>query len=290
MQRISISFLPAIALLAPLAWSGTAQAGIGACGDIHVEAEAECEVKGGVECTGACTPVSFEAECAAELSVECGGQCNAEISAECTGECSGSCMAECDELTAGSFDCRASCVADCSGSCEGRCAADASGGECRASCEATCEGSCSADCEVVPPMADCSAQCEASCSGRCDAEANIDCQIDCQSEGYVDCKAELQGGCEVECDVEQGALFCDGQYVDHGNNLEECIDSLRAVLNIEVEGYAEAECSGNSCEAAAGGSIACAVDETAGDFGRGGALMGAFGLMVAGFFARRRRS
>lgn len=287
MKRIVTSFLPAMTLLLPLAWSSEAHAGIGACGDIHVEAEASCEVKGGVECTGSCTPISFEAQCAAELTASCGGSCNAEIDVECSGSCEASCMGTC-EANPGSFDCRGECVGDCSGGCEGRCEAGEGRGECLASCEATCEGSCSASCEATPPTVDCAGQCEASCSGRCDAEANVDCQIDCQANGYVDCQADLQGGCEAECDVEQGALFCDGQYVDHGNNLEECVESLRAVLNIQVEGYAEAECSGNECSAAAGGSISCNVAEPD-ERGRDLALMGAFGLMVVGFATRRRR-
>lgn len=289
MQRIFTSFLPALALFAPLAWSGQAQAGIGACGDIHVEASAQCEVKGGIECEAQCTPLAFEAQCAADLSVECGGMCNVEIAAGCTADCSAECMGSC-EANPGEFDCRGECVADCSGSCEGRCASDGNSSECYASCEATCEGSCSGSCEATPPSADCSGQCEASCSGSCEAEANIDCQVMCQADGFIDCKANLEGGCKAECDVEQGALFCDGQYVDHGNNLEECVESLRAVLNIQVEGYAEAECSGNECSAAAGGSISCAVAPEDGDYGRTGALMGAVGLMLAGFAARRRRS
>ncbi len=284
MQRIVSSCLPLLALLAPVAYAAEAKAGIGACGDIHVEANARCEVQGGIECQAQCTPIAFEAQCAAELEVECSGTCNASAEVECSGSCSADCMANC-EVDPGQFDCRGECVLDCTGSCEGSCQADGGGGECIASCEATCEGSCSARCDVVAPSVDCAGKCEASCSGRCEAEANIDCQVDCQADGYVDCKASLEGGCKGECDVEQGALFCDGQYVDHGNNLEECVESLRAVLNIQVEGYAE--CSGNSCSA--GGSISCAVDPAKGEGGRTLALMGAFGLMVVGFATRNRR-
>jgi MYXO-CTERM domain-containing protein len=289
MQRIVTSFLPALALFAPLAWSGQASAGIGACGDIHVEASAECEVKGGIECEAECTPIALEAQCAAELSVDCGGSCNIAAEVDCSADCSATCMGEC-EVDPGQFDCRGSCVADCSGGCDAHCESENGSSECLASCEATCEGSCSARCDVIAPSADCSGKCEASCSGHCEAEANIDCQVQCQAEGYVDCKASLEGGCKVDCDAEQGALFCDGQYVDHGGNLKECVDSLRAVLNIQVSGYAEGECSGNMCSGEAGGSISCAVAPAESDYGRTGALMGAFGLMLAGFIARRRRA
>jgi MYXO-CTERM domain-containing protein len=288
MHRFFMSLLPLTALFAPLAWSGDAQAGIGACGNIHVEGEAQCEVKGGIECEAQCTPVSFEAQCAANLQVDCNGQCNLSADVECTGSCQADCEGQC-EVSPAEFDCRGECVGSCEGDCSASCGADSSGAECRASCQANCEGHCSARCDVTPAMADCSGKCEASCEGRCQAEVNADCQVDCQADGYIDCKAELEGGCKVDCDAEQGALFCDGQWVDHGGNLKECVESLRAVLNIEVEGYAEGSCDGNSCEGSAGGSLSCAV-EPGGDYGRTGALMGAFGLMAFGFVARRRRA
>jgi hypothetical protein len=288
MIRTLTSLLPLVALLAPLVVPDVAQAGIGACGDIHVEAEAQCEVKGGIECEAQCEPIAFEAQCAANLQVQCEGECNVGADVQCAGSCQADCEGQC-EVNPAEFDCRGECVGSCEGDCMGRCAADESGSECVASCQANCEGHCSGQCDVTPASADCSGKCEASCEGRCEADVNADCQVDCQAEGYIDCKAELQGGCKIDCDAEQGALFCDGQWVDHGGNLGECVDSLRAVLNIEVEGYAEGSCDGNSCEGTAGGSISCAV-EPSGDCGRSGALMGAFGLMVVGFAARRRRS
>ncbi|MFO0633870.1 MAG: MYXO-CTERM sorting domain-containing protein [Nannocystaceae bacterium] len=288
MQRIIGSILPALALFAPLAWSGAAQAGIGACGDIHVEAEAQCQVEGGIECEAHCTPVAVQAQCAAELQVDCDGMCDLTANVDCNTECTASCMGSC-EVDPGQFDCRGECVADCRGGCEGRCGASDSGSECFASCEANCEGHCSAQCDIIAPSADCSGKCEASCSGRCEAEANLDCQIDCQAQGYAGCKVDLEGGCKANCDVEQGALFCDGQWVDHGGNLDECVDSLRAVLDITVEGYAEGECHAGGCSGSAGGSISCAVDPQQSDYGRTAALLGAFGVIAVGFAARRRR-
>jgi MYXO-CTERM domain-containing protein len=56
---------------------------------------------------------------------------------------------------------------------------------------------------------------------------------------------------------------CDGEYVDHGGNLEQCLESLRAV--VEVEGYSEwessANCDGGHCEASAegGAGVSCAL-------------------------------
>lgn len=269
------------ALALTLAAPNTARAGIDACGDIYVEAEASCrvEVEGG--CTAMCEPPRLEAQCAAELYANCEGQCSASASVDCTASCQSSCVADC-EVDPGSFDCSASCNADCQGSCEAQCGGDS---ECRASCEATCSAGCDARCSGTPPSATCEARCEASCEGSCEAQANIDCQVDCQAGGYVDCKADLQGGCEAQCQRPEGALFCDGQYVDAGNNLQECVAALEAQLNIQVDGYAEGSCQPGSCSGEAGGSISCAVDR-----GHGGWAWGA-GLFMLGFagLSRRRR-
>lgn len=286
MNRTLLSLVPVAALFAPFAWSSDAHAGIGACGNIHVEAEAECEVKAGVECEAECEPIAFEAQCAANLQVDCNGQCGLTADVECTGSCQGDCMAQCDNITAPEFDCRGECVGSCEGDCMGRCGSNDSGSECFASCQANCEGHCSAQCDVTPATADCTGKCEASCEGRCEADVNAQCQIDCQASGYVDCKADLEGGCKIDCNSQQGGLFCDGQWVDHGGNLQECVDALKALIDAEV--HYSSECHPGGCSAEASGSISCAVDPSS-DYGRTGALMFAFGLMAVGFIARRHR-
>lgn len=238
--------------------SPVAHAGLDACGDIYVEAEATCvvEVEGG--CEAQCEPVRMEAACAAELEVNCAGQCNASASIDCQTDCSASCMGECD-VDPGSFSCEGECSAGCTADCDAQCSTGDS--ECRASCEATCSAGCDARCEGTPPSATCEAKCEASCEGSCEAQANIDCQVDCQAEGFATCKADLQGGCEVQCERPEGALFCDGQYIDHGDNLQQCISAIEAQLNIDVqvEGSADADCDNGTCEASAEGAISCAV-------------------------------
>jgi hypothetical protein len=56
-------------------------------------------------------------------------------------------------------------------------------------------------------------------------------------------------------------LFCDGQYIDHGGKLKECVDALRAL--VEVKGYAQgtSSCSGGTCKASgeAGVSSSCSA-------------------------------
>ena len=139
----------------------------------------------------------------------------------------------------------------------------------------------------------CQAKCEARCAADCSAQANVDCQVDCQAEGYVECKTRVQGGCEVACSRPDGALFCDGQYVE-ARELDECIAAIEAELDIEVEarGSASSDCSGNRCEGNAEGSASasCAMESgapTAGAPGAMGLLLALAG--VVGARLRRKR-
>ncbi len=257
-------------------------ASLDACGDIFIEGSGSltCEVYVDPgECKVQCTPISFEAECAAELKVGCDGMCNATVDVGCTGTCQGTCEAECN---GGSFDCNAYCEGNCTADCSGKCSAAGNKGECQASCEATCQGECNAGCTANPP--DCTANCQGCCTGECKAEANIDCQIDCQASGYVDCKASLQGGCEGACDAPEGALFCDGQFIST-SNVESCVAALEDAFNITVTYYANAECSGNTCKAEAGVGCSTAPESTSTGWGAAGILLG---LASAGLTAARR--
>ncbi|MCA9600833.1 MAG: hypothetical protein R3A78_04760 [Polyangiales bacterium] len=289
MSQLRLFFVGA-ATAASFVVTTPAFAGIDACGNIDVEANAECtvEVEGG--CMAMCEPVRFEAACAGDLYVNCDGECNATAEASCTAACDvGACMASCD-VDPPMFDCKAQCSLDAEAQCSASCEANANKSECEASCKATFSAKCEGGCDATPPSATCEAKCEARCEASCEAKANVNCQVSCQADGYLDCKADLEGGCTAECKKPEGALFCDGNYVDHNGNLEECIDALKAELNIEVDASAtgNAECSGGSCtaEGEANASASCAV--VPGTHSRGGAaamLFGALGLFVA----RRRR-
>lgn len=262
-----------------------AEAGIAACGNIDVRAEARCEVVVEGGCTVQCEPVRFEAACSAKLEASCRGQCTGSAEASCQGTCAADCQGRC-EADPGSLDCAGSCKGSCEADCSGKCSSSGNRSECEASCKATCSGTCDAQCTGTPPSASCDAKCEASCQGSCQARANIDCQVDCQSSGYASCKAELEGGCKARCSQPEGALFCDGQYVDTGNNLQNCIDALRAALNIEVEGAAS--CSGNECTARGSASASCATSPVEAPL-PGGLMALGVGALGAGIWRRRRR-
>jgi MYXO-CTERM domain-containing protein len=101
---------------------------------------------------------------------------------------------------------------------------------------------------------------------------------------------ETQGGCEAQCEEPDGALFCDGDYVDAGDRLKECMDYLEGVLKIDVTGYASAsgECRGGTCQGEAEAGVSCSAAPartTPWNLGAlGGAALG-LGILVA----RRRR-
>jgi hypothetical protein len=74
----------------------------------------------------------------------------------------------------------------------------------------------------------CQEKCQQSCHGVHTAKVNMDCQLKCYTvERYTSCEAKLTGGCQTQCQAQQGALFCDGQYIDAGGNLQQCIDALK---------------------------------------------------------------
>ena len=283
----TFAIVPAL-LLAPR----LAHAGLDACNDIEVSASARCKVETAGGCTAQCEPVRFEAACAGKLTSTCDGQCTIAADVDCKASCEGTCSGQCS-ANPGSFDCRGNCTATCDADCEARCSGTASGnsasGSCRASCRANCGAKCDAQCTGTPPSATCEGKCEASCEGSCRGEASAKCQIDCQAKLEGSCKADLEGGCRARCEKPEGALFCDGQYVDTGDRLQECIDALKAAYNIQVEGSASAQCSGNQCTGEAEGSVSCAASPRTPPVLPGLALLAMVGATIARKTRRGRR-
>lgn len=293
-MNTKLGFVSALSLAAIGLMARPAQAGIDACGDIHVEASAMCaaEVEGG--CEAHCTPLAMEAACHGKLEADCSGsRCTASATASCTGSCEADCTGEC-MVNPPSFECSASCEAEAQADCSGRCASSANRAECEGSCKATFQAECDASCQGQPASATCEAKCQARCEGQCEASANVDCQIMCQGEAYAECTVDMQGKCELNCDPAKGSMFCDGQYVDHGDNFQKCVAALEAAVTARVDvsasGYSSSSCSGNSCEAEAGGEASCSA-RMAPAVPRGGAaaILAGFGLALA-LGARRRRS
>lgn len=248
MMRGAVTLAAGVAILT-FGHSAQAQSGLDACGNIWIEANAECEVEPpGVDCETMCTPLRFEAACAQDLSIQCQGQCDVDVSTELP-ECQTSCETECTQDPT-RYDCHTSCEARCGAGCSASCSGGAGGGHCEASCQASCALNCDTECTELPPTYTCVDICEHSCRGSLKAELSVDCQMGCQTNLWEDCELRMEGGCTTDCTVEDGALFCDGQFVDHDNNLEECIDALRN-LDITVDWEASGSVS-VGCSAAAG--------------------------------------
>lgn len=228
------------------AWQNTARADLSACGQVDVRANAECTViPPSAQCETMCTPVSVRATCSAKLAASCDAECTKLPSVDCNVSCQAGCKGDCT-IDPGKFDCRVDCQADCDGRCMAGCSSNGDKTKCMASCSGACSASCDKQCDVKLPSADCDAECKASCDGSCRVDTNLDCQIDCQAKGYVKCEADVTGGCKTRCKSQEGALFCDGNFVDTGDKLQECADALRDALNAHVQ----ASSSGSSgCDA-----------------------------------------
>jgi MYXO-CTERM domain-containing protein len=136
---------------------------------------------------------------------------------------------------------------------------------------------------------DCKAKCQASCQGSCKAEANASCQVDCQASGYAECEGRLEGGCTAQCErTGDGALYCDNQYIDHGGNLQSCLDAIETYYpTVTVTGTASGSCSNGKCVGEAEGSASCAMTPASHGNGALGAL--GLGFLALVGLARRRR-
>jgi hypothetical protein len=92
----------------------------------------------------------------------------------------------------------------------------------------------------------------------------------------------------------KGALFCDGQYIDHGGNLDRCVSALEAALDLEVmaEASGEASCGdGDGChaEGRASASVSSCSVRAPGRDGAPRSMLFAGLWVLAGLIGLRRR-
>jgi hypothetical protein len=274
----------------PLLTVTEAHAGIDACGNIDVDAQASCTAEVSDKCTVDCSPLKVDVACSAQLEASCESSCQLP-EVNCSVDCEGTCEADCTAKPA-EFDCEADCKGNASASCDSQCSANANKDKCTASCQATFSAQCHANCTGTPATADCKAKCQGSCKGSCTAQTNLSCQVMCQSSGYAKCEADVEGGCKADCQKPEGALFCDGQYIDHNGSVQQCIDAIKAALpsvTIDVSAQSSGSCDSttSSCMGEASASASCAFSPRRAG---GGGLAGAFALFAAlGAVCMRRR-
>jgi MYXO-CTERM domain-containing protein len=113
----------------------------------------------------------------------------------------------------------------------------------------------------------------------------MSCDLSCQSNLFASCTSTVTGGCTAQCSQPMGALFCNGQYVNVGNNVQSCINQLQSALNINVTVMGNAMCSGNQCSASA--SASCDVGNQQAPLPGGIVLLG-LGALGASVIRRRR--
>jgi hypothetical protein len=287
-KSFAYGILSAVLVASQLLSATPAHAGIEACRNIDVEASGKCDVRVDAKCDVSCTPFNVQAACAAQVDITYSASCPKVPSVSCTADCQVDCQAKC-RVTPAQFDCSASCKANAAANCDAECASNAKQSECTASCQATFAADCDASCKVTPGTADCSGKCEGSCNGSCTAQSELECQFEAQGQAYASCEASVQAHCEADCTKAEGALFCDGEYIDHTGTLKDCIDAIEAAVpsvTIDVSAQGSASCSGNSCVAEGSASANCAFAPS----GSGHEVAGAFAVFAAlGAMCIRRR-
>lgn len=242
-----------------------------ACNNIPVTAGAQCAAVVGSACTSQCQPANFTLAC----DGKCAGTCNETATTSCTEDCSSWCNTDCT-TDPGSFDCQTSCISNCATSCPGKCHEHPSQGQCENSCRTTCDTQCTESCTEVAATDSCETKCGTCCDTSCTVQRNVECEVSCD----IQCSGTLQGSCESRCTQPAGALFCDGQFVDAGNDLQSCVDYLESIdADVNIDAWADVDMaarSGWSCTA------------TAGDLGNLSAAL--VGFALASFSLLRRRS
>lgn len=239
----------------------------GPCGNFDFSAGLSCKVEVSGGCTAQCTPFKFE--------VACTGKCNATADTKCTNDCGTQCVAQCDPKL---LDCYAGCHTECDQPTTDQCTQKHPNEDCVTMAKAQCDTRCKEACKV--PSNNCEEHCNRCCTGACTTQVNFDCDFSC--------RAELKGSCQAHCDKPEGAIFCNGQYVN-ASDVKSCLSYLATKgIKVDVSATASGSCSGDSCNGQASVKASgCAAAPGSND-GVAGAL-GVIGVALAAGLVRRRR-
>jgi hypothetical protein len=286
----SSSLLALVAGVTVALAAGSARADIFSdCGGTVFHGNETCTADVTATCDVACAPPKLQVACDAQLEATCSGGCSATLPS-CQTSCQGGCAGKCS-ASAGTFDCKTDCNTTCEGNCSGACTSSADQATCTGQCHASCAARCNTECSGTPPTADCQGQCDLSCQGSCSGQANLTCDINCQAMGSASCTASLTQKCTGGCNAHT-AIFCDGNFIN-ATDADACVNDLKSLFHITVTGYSSASssCDGGSCQAqaAAAGTVSCAMAPASEPPLSGGLLGVGVGLTVAGAVRRRRR-
>jgi hypothetical protein len=266
----SLSFVSALsAAVVVFAASSPARAAredLGPCGTFDFSDGLNCklEVSGG--CTGKCAPL--------QVTAACQGGCTASSTqSNCTNNCGTQCIKECNPKM---LDCFVGCHAECDGPVEAQCKAKGGVQDCKVQAQAQCDMHCKDSCKIPP--SNCDEHCNTCCTGACDTQLNFDCDLKCT--------VDVQAKCDVACKKPEGAVFCNGQYVN-ATDVKACVTYL-ATRNIKVDTSASGSvtCTGTDC--AGVGDIKGCSTGSANGYGVG--LLAVVGMTLARRLSRRRSS
>lgn len=263
MRWSTTPFVLAFAAPLVLASSSALAAGADSC---FLTSAQSCEyVLSSGGCETKCSPGNFV--------VACDASCTGSAQVSCTGSCEADCSTKCTQNPPVDF-CVTQCGVDCDAGCEAHCNDSA----CTADCHLDCENRCQVSCVQLPPTATCTETCKTSCDASCTVQENIMCHAGCTASGELP-------SCQTACQSPNGALFCDGQYIDLEKAAQDCIDYLES-QGVTVSSSCTATASGSSCTS----TVTCSAAPALGAGDRWG-LFGMTGLLTAlGLVVSRRRS
>ena len=254
--------------------SPSAEAAV-ACGLIDGRTLEQCTVVNTkTECTEKCEPVNMVKVC----STKCDVGCTKTATTSCKGGCETECIKQCTPDPT-KYDCKVACTDTCSAKVMIHCKTSIDEAKCIVKAKASCSQTCEEKCKPLPATETCVNKCGTSCNASCTVEENTTCNVDCETS----CTTQVKGACVSKCSTTQGALFCNGQYIDGGADLTGCITEIEGAGK-KVAGWVKVSGQGD-VTVTKGGDSMCSTSRTPGSYW-GAAMIGAFVALGA---VRRRR-
>lgn len=227
------SFLGLLGITVGLTTALPASAGVPECGNIRFEGLSNCEVLLTAECEASCSELGiYKTACATKLVPVCQEECTFSAAPTCTDSCTTQCQTDCDNGV--NVICSHNCFVECTVDRDTKCGSAADPAQCAATWDANCDAECDAQCVTVD--GGCYTHCVECCGGSCTADANMDCQTTCQDVAFEECEQEFRANCDASC-TGDGTLFCDGEYIISGSQIEPCVKALAAQgITVKAEG------------------------------------------------------
>jgi hypothetical protein len=263
----ALALCAATMVLTASAPAHAAREDLGPCGFFDFSEGLSCKLETSGGCTAKCSPL--------QVTAACTGGCTASITqTNCTSNCGAQCIKECNPAK---LDCFVGCHAECDAPVEAQCTQKGGVKDCKVQAQAQCDMHCKDSCKVPP--SNCDEHCNSCCFGSCDTQANFDCDLACT--------AKVQGGCDVACKKPEGAIFCNGQYVN-ATDAKACITYLATrKIKVDTSASGSLSCTGTDC-AGIGTVKGCSTGASANGYGYG--MFAVLAMTLTRLVSRRRKS